>query len=346
MSSTKPRARTRPAPERPLRLRVEVGPQPILVVTSAGSRDRERLVQILSATRREVHFVSTVDDALARMSSRVYAFAIVDLALPGDEPRLLEELRADGATPALLLADGLDRRQLAELLRGGASLITEKGSPTLAEELVITAHKLLSGDLFGLEKYLTWGAVPGTVVLSSSEERHAVVDELAEHARLCGLDRRHVLQARTIADELLTNAIYSAPVLPDGSRVFAGRRESEAWLDEDHPVELRYACDGRFFALSVADQYGSLQRDRVTSTLARCLQHGASVDDGASGAGLGLYLAFEYSQKLVINVAPGVCTEILALLDLSERELQQPGQRKSFHLFEQPEPRLRRTSEP
>lgn len=87
--------------------------------------------------------------------------------------------------------------------------------PTLAEELTITAHKLLRRDLFGLEKYLLWGVDPRVAELTRGSDRAVLVEQVANDLRTAGQSPRVSSMARSVTDELL-NAVHNAPVDADG----------------------------------------------------------------------------------------------------------------------------------
>ena len=56
--------------------------------------------------------------------------------------------------------------------------------PVLAEELTITAQKLIRGDLFGAEKYLLWGTeLHERVITRASQRAHVVAGDLRGGAR-------------------------------------------------------------------------------------------------------------------------------------------------------------------
>jgi len=182
----------------------------------------------------------------------------------------------------------------------------------LAEELTITAHKLIRGDLFGLEKYLLWGTDIHETALSRASQRGDIVGELAERIRTCGQSARVASMAMLVADELLSNAVHNAPVDGDGTHY---RRElarnTELELDGRHGVRLRWGCDARYLAIEVTDQFGSLDRDTILGALAS-----NDVRESGSGAGMGIALAYRSCDHLVFNLAPGVRTEIIALIDV------------------------------
>jgi hypothetical protein len=146
---------------------------------------------------------------------------------------------------------------------------------------------------------------------------------------------------RTTTWELITNAIFDAPIDPETkARKHRGKRKSERMrVEAGHEVTLRYANDGRRFAVSVRDPFGSLTRHDVVDTLVRCRKRGADqVGMHPSGAGIGLYMLVSAAPCVDFIIVPGKHTEIVFHypLDLTPRELD--ARPHSIHFFIQEPP--------
>ena len=68
------------------------------------------------------------------------------------------------------------------------------------------------------------------------------------------------------------------------------RRKTRISLRVEQKVVVQYACDGKQFAVSVRDAFGTLERATVLQYLYKCLHAEQQIDRKAGGAGLGLYL--------------------------------------------------------
>jgi hypothetical protein len=184
--------------------------------------------------------------------------------------------------------------------------------PVLAEELTITAQKLIRRDLFGVEKYLLWGTELHETTLVRGSQRAELVASIAEQVRNRGQSARVSSMAMLVADELLSNAVHNAPVDATGEHYRKELpRANELVLDENHQVRLRWGCDARYLAIEVTDRFGSLDRDTILAALAK-----NDVRESGGGAGMGIALAYRSCDHLVFNLAPGVRTEIIALIDV------------------------------
>jgi len=165
------------------------------------------------------------------------------------------------------------------------------------------------------EDALAAALAPGT------EVRRAVVrdhdDRLACLRAIAATAERHT-GIEQCADELVTNALYAAPVDAAGERMFAALTPQQriAWRT-DREVVVRYGRDGTRFALAVRDTFGSLDRARVLELLDKGLHAKAPVEARASGAGLGLYLVVTLASAVYIRVVPGSATEVTCVFELA-----------------------------
>lgn len=200
-------------------------------------------------------------------------------------------------------------------------------------ELVVTSVKLTSGDIFGLEKYLAWGVkVNGASVQSYEAKREALLSVTAS-ARDAGARRPTIARIESVVDELLMNAMYDAPAVASGTTPVTPHRISDQIGDSE--ARLRWASDGRYFAVSVEDRYGALAKDVILDHLQRArLERGrprASQSNG--GAGLGLYFILSSVTRFIANVVPGERTEVVCLFDLKQGGREADTCARSLHVF-------------
>ncbi len=238
--------------------------------------------------------------------------------------------------PVLLLVDPqASQDALGDLMEGRAAHVLAAGEAGPdAADLLATARKLADGEIFGLEKYLHWGAELSELRLRGSAERPEALEVVEAHALRLGIPSRLRALLCTVTDEFLTNAFYHAPTGPDRSRPFSARPRTESVALEDGlEVVLRWGCDGSRFGLSAADPYGSLEHVTVAKALARGFRGEYNLDAVGGGAGLGLYHVLNSLTHLVINLKPGCCTEMIGLIDVSGayRRFAQAG--RSFNFF-------------
>lgn len=183
-------------------------------------------------------------------------------------------------------------------------------------ELIVTCEKLISGDIFGLERYLALRDLEiREHQIDHAGKRQEVVERFDEFLQDidCYRGLRSVIV--TVADELLMNAIFSAPRDENGQPKYDHRPRTDRFpLEPRETVHFRYGCDGRNVVMSVADRFGSLDRAMLLEYLGAGLRHekGHISDRDTGGAGLGLHLVINSINQLIFNVHVGKKTEVIA----------------------------------
>ncbi len=254
----------------------------------------------------------------------------------------LERITADLPDVIVLIVSGeLGNRRIVDQIldRGLNHVIAKHGGIAASQdfidetEMIATVHKLLDRDIFGIEKYLpARGVRVHSRTLLRSDEREGVLDELGGF--LTSIECYQSVQPMilTVADELMMNAIFSAPRDAEGNAKYdhLNRKEIVA-LQPSERVELRYACDGRNVLLSVSDPFGSLDRETIVRYVEKPFARMASPAKG--GASLGLYMVSHAITQLVFNIHTGVRTEVIAAFYIRSglRGLRISGQ--SLNLF-------------
>ncbi len=151
---------------------------------------------------------------------------------------------------------------------------------------------------------------------SSDDKRQALADVERFFTNRPNLPSVRCAQLVQITEELVTNALFDAPVDASGRHLFKDLDRREHVSLETRRIELSlWADDGRF-GVGVADPFGSFGKDRFTSGLARGFRRGEDqLNQTGGGAGIGLFTVYRASSHLSIAVTKGHSTRILAILD-------------------------------
>jgi hypothetical protein len=244
----------------------------------------------------------------------------------------------------VILGDSLMDDSLVQLLREKPldHIITDEEVPD-ESELVVTSSKLRTGDLFGLEKYLSWGAAIHDLPVINTDEKRAAVARVAGYAEGVGARRATVSKIESAVDELLMNALYDAPAAHQ--KVESLRRVRGTGVtptgEDTRRALLRYGCDGRYFAVSVLDEYGLLEKQVILNSLLRArTERGRplQVSESGAGAGLGLYFVLSAVTRFIVNIEPGRRTEVVCLVDLRQQGRDSASCARSLHIFTVPPP--------
>jgi CRP-like cAMP-binding protein len=198
---------------------------------------------------------------------------------------------------------------------------------------VLTAlGKILNKDIFGLEKYLSWGVEIQKRTVAKSNQRETLREEMCQYFKKMGIRATVLERVNTVSEEMLMNAIYDAPVDTQGKSVFNHvSRKNEVELDTHQQSQLSYASDGVLLAISVKDPFGALSKETIIDYLISCYSGTAgSMNTQKGGAGRGLHQIIENADLTIFNVKKGIRTEVICLfnIDGQKREAQ-----PSFHYF-------------
>ncbi len=287
---------------------------PSILIVHPDRKTQRTVQRILGTTGYGVDVADDLEQGARLLGHLSPVLVVVDGSLVGRPLiALFEAAKARGTEACMTLLGAHATAQMPGLLDLGAvTNLLVHPMPVLGEELTITTHKLIRGDLFGAEKYLLWGTDLHETQIVRSSQRAELVGELAERVRARGQSARVASMAMLVADELISNAVHNAPV--DAHGVHYRRelpRDRELVLDDRHRVRLRWGCDARYLAIEVTDPFGSLDQDAILQALAR-----SDVRQAGGGAGMGLALTYRSCDQLVFNVAPGIRTEVIALIDV------------------------------
>src|SRR5262249_9545136 len=187
-----------------------------LVVAHPDRKAQRTLQRLVGARSWPVEVAADLDAACAAVDATT--IAVVDAALARTRPDVRTQpalawvaVPGEGAAPA-------DPAVVSALLAAGWDHVISHPMPLLAEELVVTAQKLIRREVFGLDKYMAWGAGVRDYKPGDARDRDAMASSAAAEIAKVGLPDRICSLVSVVADELLANALYSAPVDAAGAR--------------------------------------------------------------------------------------------------------------------------------
>ncbi|HTL36662.1 MAG TPA: hypothetical protein VL326_26190 [Kofleriaceae bacterium] len=190
------------------------------------------------------------------------------------------------------------------------------GDEDLENGVFVTAHKLLTGDIFGIEKYLPEGTPVHYARLRDFEGRGKAIQTVLDFAEEAKMRRQVRSAIGSVCEELLMNALYDAPVDAEGKQIFAEVDPHDRTKTRSpRPVSIRYAATDEMFAVAVRDRFGRLAKNTILAYIEKCLTSGNQIDRKTYGAGLGLYLVANAAATYVVNVAYGIATEVVCTFD-------------------------------
>jgi hypothetical protein len=149
-------------------------------------------------------------------------------------------------------------------------------------------------------------------LVSTSKDKTRIIGQL--HNVFVGKDADHDFlgqRAELIVDEMLENALYSAPCDAIGNRLFA--KGSERKLLTDEKISFRYGFDGEQLFLEVSDSWGNLSPETVEHFLSMNL---SDTEPEVDRAGRGLFIIWKFLDYFYVNINPGVETSMGGVLSL------------------------------
>src|SRR5688572_23009482 len=167
-----------------------------------------------------------------------------------------------------------------------------------------------------LVERIVMGTEPGMLgearvaLLARASHRDSRFDRIRMFFSERGVSGRTIDRINEVYEELVTNALYDAP-LEAGYFKQSVQRTEDVDLPATHACEIAYGFDDGVAYIRVRDRFGALTRQRMLSVLSRCNTSGVELDVSRGGAGLGLWRVFSSASTVTVSVDPGVLTEVL-----------------------------------
>lgn len=279
--------------------------------------------------------VSTIEEARALIATKKYDAVISDEI--GID--LCSEVSAAFPNTKFILMCSKSARENLEFLHQHMNVkicITrdlEKRNLTV-KLILATLSKVLNQDYFGVEKYLSWGVDVHTEIIKASTQRLGINEKMKDYLKKMGIRATILDRVFTVAEEMMMNSVYDAPVDSSGRPLFNHlTRKNDIVLDTHQFSKMSYACDGDYLAISVRDPFGSLRSKTIIEYLKSCYDGKAgSLNEQKGGAGRGLHQIIEGSDFTIFNLKKLNKTEVIALFCLDNSKSEDPMPR--FHIFE------------
>jgi hypothetical protein len=258
------------------------------------------------------HRVNSRAEFVAAARRRRPAVAFVDA-------EVLTQIEGETAgIPIIALINGT----LAETLRSlntfpwVSSLLsaTMLSTPLASPHLAMLLERLRHGPG---QPALAAAAVGRQALLASSIRREVRFERMREYFSQRGVSPRVTNAVLDIAEELVTNALYDAPV-EAGYFKQPVPRTSSVELPPEHACEISYGIEQGCAFARVRDPFGALSRTRLLGVLNRCSATCVSLDESRGGAGLGLWRVFSTASTIAITVLPGRLTDILVRVEMKK----------------------------
>ncbi|MBC7693569.1 MAG: hypothetical protein H7222_17520 [Methylotenera sp.] len=175
--------------------------------------------------------------------------------------------------------------------------------------------KLLGAALvsypLGVERYMPADAKARTILLKETKHKGPAIQAIQNILLKGGTPDRLCTQVVGALDEILINAIFTAPLDEDGAPTRKHLdRSTPLLLEGKHQIEITVSTSPLYSSICVADQFGSLKKDVLLSFIRQNFaSSGFKLDP--TQAGLGLNGIMQSGLSLLFISRPKVRTEVI-----------------------------------
>ncbi|MAV91305.1 MAG: hypothetical protein CL676_07770 [Bdellovibrionaceae bacterium] len=272
------------------------------------------------------------EEAKEKLSSQSYSLVIFD------EEHLSHFEEAQNLQPSsfyLAVLNGFIRDQLDSVghLQGALRFFfRSQDKKTQIQNMLSAVTKILTDQYFGLEPYMGFGAEVRSERIKSSTQRADLLEELDQYLNTAGVRKNIRERARLVADELLMNAIYDAPVDSIDRKPLFNHlpRTEEVILEPNQQGTFSFVFDGTKILMAVRDPFGALDSATIYRYLKNCYSsepEEINAQEGKGGAGRGLHQIVEASSELIFNLSPGSKTEVISVIYAEKEDDSVEGSR-------------------
>jgi len=276
-----------------------------------GSPDMTSWLLLADAAAAQTLY-SVLNRSEARRSCRGLIYCGLGASAPGAAPPPPPSAASMGGAAGV--GEEIDVAALCEQ-SGVLGFLNGRQSRDFDLHLLGVANYLRGQPLLPLQGFLLWGAAAYSTQISNVAGRDAAE---ARIVKLCteqlGVSSRIANSIGEVIHELLTNAMYDAPVDAQGRAIYSHDRTAPIQLHNEDRVTFRYGTDGTRLVVETADRFGGLRRGDLVRSLRRAAA--GQVNRSAGGAGIGLSMIYRTANVLQVDVEPGQRTRVTTVFDL------------------------------
>jgi CheY-like chemotaxis protein/anti-sigma regulatory factor (Ser/Thr protein kinase) len=249
--------------------------------------------------------------ALELLENQQVELVLSDINMPGMRGfDLLREVRQRYPLTKRVLITAYNVEDYMELaLKHDIGNIFVKTTPFNFDELSTVLTSLISGDIFGLDRYFSASSERWQNLITSSKRLDLHAGEIVSFIGNVPYTKKLEL----VLVELLTNAIFYG--IRNESADDKDHWEHDFTLPDEKAVVVVAAKDSEKFGISITDCGGRLKKKDVLYWLHRQIAHDS---DGLplglyDSHGRGLFITRKYIDRLIVNIDQNRRTELIIL---------------------------------
>ncbi len=200
----------------------------------------------------------------------------------------------------------------------GHNILRRFGDPAPVIYAKLMAEAMTPYPL-GTARYLPEGTPIQKITLSRSTQKNAAVEAIQNHFTKRNIVPRLAALVAQAADELIMNAIFDAPVLPNGVQYRRNlSRAQDFELGDNERVEVEVGSSSDYVAVSVSDPFGSLQKATLLRFLSKSYEKESYVVKRSDPeAGLGIHRVIRAGLSLLFVCQPKKKTQVTVLFPIA-----------------------------
>lgn len=315
----------------------------ILIVEDIHSI-REAIMDLLTNTY-QVFGAENFDEAVQHLKSQKIDLAITDIRLPGKSGiDIVKYIQAEFPDTLYALMTAYNINDYIHYAKEFQIWnIIPKYSFLDIHLIEVMVDKILSNDIFGVEKYFDKNfKIIDSRLTSDFEEAptngliYKQIKSDQERSILCGKISKYLIglgapkSIQQVLEELTSNAMIRAPRTFSGDYKYQFEIPSHDMvvpvdnieLSKDDYFTIGYGSTETTLFIVVRDQFGSLKKEEILHRLDRhiSIDEATGLPKGLGDShGRGLYICREISDHLIFNIEPGKCTETIAMINREGR---------------------------
>lgn len=254
--------------------------------------------------------------ALELITQSVPDLVISDIQMPdmdGFELFGILDEKYPGVKHVLMTSYDVDQ-YISRIRKYNIGNILIKGAEINLTEVSHYLRAILTGDIFGLEKYFS-GTEMKKVSLFRYSDAKRVTSEIVQE-----IPQKQQTHLEVAIDELVSNAFFHGVLELTGIPRDEWRDDYE--IDQQSAITVTWTRDSEKIGVAIEDPKGNLKKNDVLKWLDSCRDEQLGFEHGR-----GLMLVRKLIDRMVINIDPGKRTECIIIqylnrnLDLNNKPL-------------------------
>lgn len=285
------------------------------VLISASKESQEK--KILEGKKIHLRTNENILNAsISSVSAEIADFIIVDESKLSDIQSFINKEKT-----VIALSRKSNDENIVEILdKYKINHLIGSNSKNLLKEIEDIVELSLEVQEFGMEKV-------SSIEIDDSVKAIELANNELRKVELTGFFDSPLSYMETLSNEMISNAIYN---VGDNEKT---NRAIKLKLSESEKIKFSVYKKDKNIVLSVQDNFGTLEKDKVIKKLVRAVKE-KRPEDKLGGAGLGFYVMYNFSNQLIFEVCEGSYTKVYCVIEDFKRYKDYRSRVTSYHFIE------------